>query len=106
MFRRWSLISLVTLLVLSLLSSASAETVFEGGSGTAEDPWQIATAEQLDRVRDDLTAHYSGAPVVSVSMYLFIIMYRIPMPPMTTRLTITVQNAPLFVFFTPWSVRA
>lgn len=31
---------------------------FAGGSGTAEDPWQIATAEQLDRVRDDLKAHY------------------------------------------------
>ena len=29
---------------------------FAGGSGTAEDPWQIATAEQLDRVRDDLKA--------------------------------------------------
>ena len=48
----------------------------------------------------------SGAPVVSVSMYFVIIRYRMPMPPMTTRLTITVQKAPFFVFFTPWSVRA
>lgn len=32
--------------------------VFAGGSGTAEDPWQIATAEQLDRIHDDLKAHY------------------------------------------------
>jgi hypothetical protein len=31
---------------------------FAGGSGTAEDPWQVATAEQLDRIRNDLTAHY------------------------------------------------
>ncbi|MBR7020953.1 MAG: hypothetical protein IKI15_07855 [Lachnospiraceae bacterium] len=31
---------------------------FAGGSGTAEDPWQIATADQLDRVREDLKAHY------------------------------------------------
>ncbi|CUQ39131.1 Uncharacterised protein [Flavonifractor plautii] len=29
-----------------------------------------------------------------------------PMPPMTTRLTMTVQKAPFLVFFTPWSVRA
>ena len=36
----------------------SAETLFAGGTGTADDPWQIATAEQLDHVRDDLTAHY------------------------------------------------
>ncbi|MBR4342975.1 MAG: hypothetical protein IKP88_09780 [Lachnospiraceae bacterium] len=32
--------------------------VFAGGSGTVEDPWQIATAEQLDCVREDLKAHY------------------------------------------------
>lgn len=32
--------------------------VFAGGSGTAEDPWQIATAEQLDRIHDVLKAHY------------------------------------------------
>ena len=37
---------------------AEAVAVFAGGSGTLNDPWQIATAEHLDRVRDDLTAHY------------------------------------------------
>ena len=56
--KKWSLISLAALLALALLTCASAEAAFAGGSGTAEDPWQIATAEQLDRVRDDLTAHY------------------------------------------------
>ena len=69
MFRRWSLISLVTLIVLSMLSSVSAEAIFEGGSGTAEDPWQIATAEQLDRVRDDLTAHYILTADIDLSGY-------------------------------------
>ena len=69
MFRRWSLISLVTLIVLSMLSSVSAETTFEGGSGTTEDPWQIATAEQLDRVRDDLTAHYILTADIDLSGY-------------------------------------
>ncbi len=36
----------------------AADQRFAGGSGTAEDPWQIAAADQLDRVREDLTAHY------------------------------------------------
>lgn len=31
---------------------------FAGGAGTEADPWQIATAEQLDLIRNDLTAHY------------------------------------------------
>ncbi len=38
--------------------SDTSASPFAGGLGTAEDPWQVATAEQLDRVRDDLTAHY------------------------------------------------
>ena len=37
---------------------AGAEPVFEGGDGTIDNPWQIATAEQLDLVREDLGAHY------------------------------------------------
>ena len=31
---------------------------FAGGSGTAEDPWQVATAEQLNQVREQLSGHY------------------------------------------------
>ena len=69
MLRKCSLFSLVTLLVLAMLSSVSAETIFEGGSGTADDPWQIATAEQLDRVRDDLTAHYILTADIDLSGY-------------------------------------
>ena len=42
---------------------------FAGGAGTAEDPWQIATAEQLDRLREDLTAHYVLAADVDLSGY-------------------------------------
>ncbi|MCR4963343.1 MAG: hypothetical protein K6B40_05645 [Firmicutes bacterium] len=43
--------------------------LFAGGAGTAEDPWQIATAEQLDRVRDDLTAHYVLTGDIDLSGY-------------------------------------
>ena len=76
---------LVMLLLLSALSGCGgkgAETAstgeanqteadqrFSGGAGTAEDPWQIATAEHLDRVRDDLTAHYVLINDIDLSSY-------------------------------------
>lgn len=31
---------------------------FAGGSGTAQDPWQIATAEHLNNIRHSLTGHF------------------------------------------------
>ena len=78
---------LVMLLLFSLLSSfdsaamtaaadnsAPAEandkaTLFAGGTGTAEDPWQISTAEQLYRIHDDLTAHYMLIADIDLSAY-------------------------------------
>ena len=39
-------------------TQAVTDAVFAGGTGSAEDPFQVATAEQLNRIRDDLTAHY------------------------------------------------
>lgn len=48
---------------------ARADTAFAGGAGTVEDPWQIATAEQLDRVREDLTAHYVLVEDIDLSGY-------------------------------------
>lgn len=39
--------------------SEDSETIsFAGGDGTAQSPYQIATAEQLDAVRNDMSAHY------------------------------------------------
>ena len=49
--------------------SVETDTRFAGGAGTAEDPWQIATAEQLDRVREDLTAHYILTADIDLSGY-------------------------------------
>ena len=79
---------LVMLLLFSLLSSfdsaamtaaadnsAPAEandktnTLFAGGTGTAEDQWQISTAEQLYRIHDDLTAHYILIADIDLSTY-------------------------------------
>ena len=68
MFRKRSLITLAIVLVLAMLTFASAETTFEG-SGTAEDPWQIATAAQLNSVRNDLTAHYILTADIDLSGY-------------------------------------
>ena len=63
----------VTLFVTENLGEEEADAAetgrFAGGSGTAEDPWQIATAEQLDRIRDDLTAHYVLIGDIDLSAY-------------------------------------
>ena len=45
------------------------DMLFAGGSGSAEDPWKIATAEQLDCIRDDLTAHYTLIDDIDLSGY-------------------------------------
>jgi hypothetical protein len=49
--------------------ATDAAAIFAGGAGTAEDPWQIATAEQLDRIREDLTAHYVLIDDIDLSGY-------------------------------------
>ena len=69
--------SLSLLIVCALCCAAAAfaetapvmEVAFAGGSGTVEDPWQIASAEQLDAVRDDLTAHYILTEDIDLSGY-------------------------------------
>ena len=45
------------------------DMLFAGGAGSAEDPWKIATAEQLDRIRDDLTGHYILIGDIDLSGY-------------------------------------
>lgn len=53
------LLAAAMLYALVLSGCGSKETsTFAGGSGTKEDPWQIATVEQLGKVRDDLTKSY------------------------------------------------
>ena len=68
---------LIMLLILGALSGCGnsgttepgADSGFAGGSGTAEDPWQVASAEQLDNVREDLTAHYILVEDIDLSGY-------------------------------------
>ena len=43
---------------------------FDGGTGTASDPYEVATAEQLDKVRDHLDAHFIQTADIDLSDYL------------------------------------
>ena len=45
------------------------ETDFAGGNGSEENPYQVATAEQLDNVRNDLTAYYIQIADIDLSEY-------------------------------------
>ncbi|MBR6706819.1 MAG: hypothetical protein IKI84_09095, partial [Clostridia bacterium] len=60
----------VTLALMTLLSVAAlADSGFAGGSGTKEDPWQIASAEQLDLIRENLAGHYALVADIDLSAY-------------------------------------
>ncbi|WP_167815196.1 InlB B-repeat-containing protein [Sporolactobacillus shoreae] len=48
----------------------AAASSFAGGNGTAEDPWMIATPQQLDNVRNDLSAHYQLVNDIDLSSYV------------------------------------
>lgn len=47
----------------------TGDVPFAGGSGTAEDPYQVATAEQLNAVRYHLDAHFVQTADISLSEY-------------------------------------
>lgn len=54
-----SMAILLSLFPVSVFASEqTTENVFAGGDGTAENPYQVSTPEQLDAVRNDLSAHY------------------------------------------------
>ena len=46
-----------------------SSVTFEGGTGTPEDPYQIATAEQLDAIRNNLGASYVLVNDIDLSNY-------------------------------------
>ena len=50
-------------------AETEVEKIFAGGTGTTEDPWQIATVEQMDLIRNDLTAHYILIDDIDLSGY-------------------------------------
>ena len=48
---------------------SGGESGFSGGSGTAENPWRIGTAAQLNNVRNHLKAHFILAADIDMSKY-------------------------------------
>ena len=63
------LFCMVLTLAMLLTAAAAAESGFAGGSGTREDPWQIASAEQLQLIRENLAGHYVLVADIDLSGY-------------------------------------
>lgn len=51
--------------IIGVIPSAAAS--FQGGSGTAADPYLVATAEQVAAMRDNLSAHYKLNATIDMS---------------------------------------
>ena len=60
--KRWNILAIAICMMLLAVpvhaEEQMAPLVFAGGDGTEENPYQVATAEQLDAVRNDRKAHY------------------------------------------------
>ena len=63
------LFCLVLTFIMLLTAAAIAESGFAGGNGTKEDLWQIASADQLQRVRESLSGHYMLIADIDLSDY-------------------------------------
>lgn len=66
-----SLILVVMIIIptcsLSFFTTATSTIKFQGGNGTKDNPYQIATPEQLNAVRYDLTAYYEQVADIDMS---------------------------------------
>ncbi|MDO5549906.1 MAG: GLUG motif-containing protein [Lachnospiraceae bacterium] len=51
------------------IQAVETDSNFTGGSGTAEDPYQISTAEELDRIHDHLTENFILISDIDLSGY-------------------------------------
>ena len=49
---------IICVMMALILPMAVSAVDFDGGNGSPSNPWQISTAEQLNEVRSNLTAHY------------------------------------------------
>ncbi len=56
--RFFGYIAVCMVVALSMAAAVQAENEFEGGSGTKDDPYLVATAEHLDNVRNHLDAYF------------------------------------------------
>ena len=55
-----SVLIMLSVLPITIVSAtaATSETVFAGGDGTAENPYQVYDVEGLKAINNDLSAHY------------------------------------------------
>ncbi len=63
------LFCIVMVFIMMLTVTAVADSSFAGGSGTKEDPWQIASADQLNLIRENLAGHYILITDIDLSGY-------------------------------------
>ena len=63
------LFCLILVLAMLLTVTAVADNGFAGGNGTREDPWQIASAEQLQLIRENLSGHSTLIADIDLSGY-------------------------------------
>lgn len=60
--KRWSILTIAICMVILVVPVHAEETmmssIFAGGDGTVDNPYQVATVEQLNAVRNNLGAHY------------------------------------------------
>jgi len=62
-----SLIQIIAIVILILCGSVNAFAQFAGGSGTAEDPWQIETIEHLNNVRNYLGEDHADKHFIQIA---------------------------------------
>lgn len=60
-------VCLVTTLLLSVFPNVNVKAASYSGSGTMADPYLVQTAEQLQGIRDNLSAHYKLANTIDLS---------------------------------------
>ncbi len=54
---------------INFISLNDIDITFAGGDGSEENPYLVATAEQLNAVRNDLSAHYKQIADIDLSVY-------------------------------------
>lgn len=60
-------VCLVAVLLLSVFPNVNVKAASYSGSGTMADPYLVQTAEQLQGIRDNLSAHYKLANTIDLS---------------------------------------
>lgn len=69
-FKRYDMKRIFTLLFVMAALVAQGQDIYDLGSGTPEEPFQVATAEQLDSVRKHLDKHFIQTDPIDLGPYI------------------------------------